>query len=290
MVDDHPRAHPQSGFNDASIVWHAPAEGGVARYLMLFGDEIPFSVGPVRSARPYFLAWASEWTAIYAHVGGSPQAKALLREGGAGDLVWDVDEYDYAPTYIWRIASRVAPHNAYTDGASLREVGRMLGARDASPDVPPAPVWRFEPAVAPAERSTGARLVVPYRYNTIRYAYDEGSNRWVRSVSGASPQIDLADGEAVAPTNVVVLWMPFRPLNDGQPEAGRLEADVVGEGRALVATNGRIHQATWRKAAFDAPTELLDRAGRPIALTQGQTFVQVVPTGTDVSTRQGTAP
>ena len=152
-----------------------------------------------------------------------------------------------------------------------------------------APV-RFEPGVPLEQRATGARLTVPYRYNTIRYAYEEATNRWVRSVTGESPQRDVADGEIVAPTNVVVMWVPFRPLDDGQPEAGRLEADIEGQGRALVATNGRIYQATWRKTAFNAPTHLLDRNGRPIALSQGQTFVQVVPDGTDVSTRQGTAP
>jgi hypothetical protein len=290
MVDDHPRARPQSGFNDASVVWHAPAEGGVPRYLLLFGEAIPVSVGPVRSARPYFLAWAAEWAAVYAHVGGSPQARQLLRDGGEGQLVWDVDEFVYGPTYLWRISQRSAPHNVYTDGASLREVAGLRGAVDGSPDTPPAPVWRFEPDAPLEERAVGARLTVPYQYNTVGYVYDLATNRWLRSVTGESPQHDVADGEVVAPANVVVIWVPFRPLADGHPEKGRLEADIEGEGRAMVATNGVILQATWRKAAFDAPTELLDRQGRPIALTQGQTFVQVVPTGTDVATRQGREP
>lgn len=79
MIDDHPAARPQSGFNDASVVWQAPAEGGIPRYMMWFQDSVPPAVGPVRSARLYFVAWASEWDAVYAHVGGSPQAMKLLR-------------------------------------------------------------------------------------------------------------------------------------------------------------------------------------------------------------------
>ena len=60
MIDDHPDARPQSGFNAASVVWHAPAEGGIPRYMLLFQDKVPATVGPVRSARQYYIAWAAE--------------------------------------------------------------------------------------------------------------------------------------------------------------------------------------------------------------------------------------
>jgi hypothetical protein len=283
MVDDHPRARPQSGFNAASVVWHAPAEGGVPRYMMLFQEEIPLSVGPVRSARLYFIAWAAEWRSILAHVGGSPQARQILRESGRGQLVYDVDEMEWGPSHLWRIPERSPPHNVYTDGAHLREVGGLLRAQDT----PQTGVWRFEADAPPAERPAGARIRVPYLYNTVDYAYDHASNRWIRSVNGASPQRDAADGKSVAPANVVVLYVPFRPLDDGHPEKGRLEADVVGTGRALIATNGAAVEGTWRKETFDGPTRLLDAAGRSASLTVGQTFVQVVPTGTDVSVVAG---
>ena len=83
MIDDHPDARPQSGFNDASVVWQAPAEGGIPRYMMVFQDRVPPSVGPVRSARQYYLAWAAEWDAVYAHVGGSPAGPADVARTGS---------------------------------------------------------------------------------------------------------------------------------------------------------------------------------------------------------------
>jgi hypothetical protein len=278
MVDDHPRARPQSGLNSAAVVWHAPAEGGVPRYLMLFQDRLPYPVGPVRSARLYFIAWASEWRSAFARVGGSPQARRILAESGDGELVYDIDEYVWGPAYLWRIGERSAPHNVYTDGEHLREVAARLGAVDAGV----TGVWRFEPDPPLARRPAGATIRVPYQYNTVDYAYDRASNRWIRSVTGASPQIDAADGEPVAPSNVVVMYVPFRPLDDGHPEKGRLEADVIGSGPALIGTDGLTIEGTWQKDAFDAPTRFRDTAGRDVTLTTGQTFVQVVPTGTKV--------
>jgi hypothetical protein len=285
MIDDHSGARPQSGFNAASIVWHAPAEGGIPRYMLLFQDRVPGSVGPVRSARQYYIAWAAEWQAMYVHVGGSPQALSTLRNDGQGELVYDADEFRWGGRYLWRTTDRFAPHNVYSDGDRLYQLARRLGAEEA----PGAAAWTFAAEVPMARRPVGGRIVVPYRANEIIYRYDRRTNRYVRSVTGASPQVDRADGKVVAPKNVVVLFMNFSPLNDGHPEKKRLEADYVGSGRALIATNGRTIQGTWRKAAIDEPTLLFDAAGRPVTLSIGQTFVQVVETGTKVTASDGKA-
>lgn len=283
MVDDLRSARPQSGFAAASIVWQAPAEGGIPRYMLVFGEGDPTAVGPVRSARHYFIAWAGEWRAVYVHVGGSPQALDLLRRGGRGQLVYNADEFRYGGRYLWRIDERPAPHNVYTDGEHLRALAKVVGAKDE----PLEPIWRFEPDAPIADRPVGGSIEVPYPANTIRYRYDRLTNTYRRSVTGEKEQIDAASGEIVAPKNVVVLFLRFAPLEDGSNKH-RLEAQVTGSGVAYVATNGKVTKGTWRKRRLDAPTELLDRAGRPIPLTVGQTFVQVVPTGTPVRFVEGT--
>lgn len=283
MVDDHPRARPQAGFNAAAVVWHAPAESGIPRYMLVFQDEIPGLIGPVRSARQYFIAWAAEWQPLFAHVGGSPGAMQTLRDSGQGELVYDADEMRWAGTYLWRTTDRERPHNTYTDGPRLRELAGVLGAGDAPVRVP----WQFGADVPPESRPRGGSIYVPYPENFVDYRYDPTTDRYLRSVEGASPQVDVADGRPVAPTNVVVLSVPFRPLDDGQPEKGRLEADVVGSGSALIASHGRTVEGTWRKTGIAAPLELLDADGVPATLGVGQTFVQVVPTGTAVRVVDG---
>lgn len=273
MVDDHVAARPQSGFNAASIVWQAPAEGGVPRYMMIFQDQIPAGVGPIRSAREYYIEWAAEWNAMYVHHGGSPQALGTLSRKGHGQWVWNADGFRWEGKYLWRTKERRAPHNLYTDGEHLRQLAERLGAADG----PLEPAWQFGPERAASKRPIGATVTVVYPYETITYRYDAATNRYVRYINKSkSPQVDGADGAIVAPTNVVILRMHFGPLNDGHPEKYRLEATNVGSGEALIATNGVTVKGTWRKASESAPTLLFGPDGKPITLAAGQTFVQVV--------------
>jgi hypothetical protein len=272
MVDDHRDARPQSGFNAASVVWQAPAEGGIPRYMLIFQETLPAAVGPVRSARQYYIDWASEWNAVYVHVGGSPEALATLRSAGRGQLVWNADEFRYGGTYLPRIAERRAPHNVYSDAELLRKLVEAVGASDG----PIAPAWTFR-AAAQATRPVGTALTVTYPYETITYRYDAPSNTYRRYIDGAlEPQVDAADGRVVAPANVVILRMRFGPLNDGHPEKYRLEAGNVGSGEAIISTNGRIVEGSWSKDSVSGPTLLFGPDGAPVTLTAGQTFVQVI--------------
>lgn len=275
MIDDHPDARPQSGFNAASVVWHAPAEGGVPRYMLIFQDRLPTALGPVRSARQYYIEWAAEWNAMYVHAGGSPQAIDTLIARGDGEWVWNADEFRWGGRYLWRAEDRFAPHNVYTDGEHLRQLLARLGARDG----PIGPAWSFKPGRAPEQRPIGGQIRVHYKYNTVTYRYDAKTNRYIRSVDDGTdkPQVDRADGKVVAPRNVVILRMRFGPLNDGHPNKQRLEAQNIGKGEAWVATNGITVKAQWRKASATAPTRLFGLDGKPLVLTAGQTFIQVLP-------------
>jgi Protein of unknown function (DUF3048) N-terminal domain/Protein of unknown function (DUF3048) C-terminal domain len=286
MIDDHPRARPQSGLNAASVVWHAPAEGGVPRYMLIFQDTPPPAVGPVRSARQYFVEWAAEWRAMYVHSGGSPQALATLRRQGQGQWVYNADEFRWGGIYLWRIRERFAPHNVYSDDEHLRKLAGRLGADDT----PIAAAWNFQPDAPLSQRPRGGSIVTAYDYNRIGYTYDRRTNTYPRSVTGAAPQIDAADGKRVAPKNVVIMLVRFGRLNDGHPEKGRQEAANVGEGVAWIATNGRTIKGTWRKESVTAPTLFFGPDGKPVTLTIGQTFIQVMRTGTKVTIRNGSGP
>jgi hypothetical protein len=284
MVDDLSPARPQSGFNAASIVWQAPAEGGIPRYMMVFQENIPTDVGPVRSSRYYYIAWAAELDALYAHAGGSPQALATLRNQGSGQLVYNADEFRWGgsfrrsplPFNIYG-QQRVGPHNLYTTGKQLRGIAATVGAKDGPISWP----WTFAPDAPLADRPNGGRIQVTYsNVNAIRFDYDRFSNTYLRSVTGEKKQIDGATGKRVAPKNVVVMVVKFGPLNDGSKKH-RLEGDVIGSGHAWISTNGVTIQGTWKKTSLKSPTRFFDKAGNPVVLTVGQTFVQVMKT-TDV--------
>jgi hypothetical protein len=289
MIDDAPRARPQSGFNAASVVWQAPAEGGTPRYMMIFQDQMPKDVGPVRSARYYFITWAAEWNAVYGHVGGSPQAQATLRAKGNGQLVYNADQFRWGGTYYRRIRTRSAPHNVYSDAKSLRIMATKVGAKNTPLDEPLKPVWRFRADVPLAERPSGGIIRVTYPQNKIEYRYNRATNTYLRGVTGQKKQIDPADGKQVAPKNVVIMMVSFGPLNDGSNKH-RLEARNVGTGKAWIATNGRTIVGTWKKTSLAGPTRFYDKNGKAVTLTAGQTFIQVMPLGSQVSIKDGPLP
>jgi hypothetical protein len=286
MIDDLWAARPQSGLSEASVVWHAPAEGGIPRYMAIFAEGDPKSVGPIRSARMYYIAWAAEWNSVYVHAGGSPQAMAYLATRKArGDVVYDANVFRYGSSYAWRISSRRAPHNLYSSGPRLRALGARVGAKRISRE----PVWRFAPDADISLRPEGSKITVPYPYNKVRYTYHRESNTYRRSVSVEGRQIDVATDRRIAPKNVIVMFMRFGPLNGGDNK-GRLEADYIGSGVAYVSTNGKTIKGTWVKKSMKGPTRFFDRKGDPVTLTVGQTFVQVVRTGTDVTFVNGKVP
>ncbi|MBI5221693.1 MAG: DUF3048 domain-containing protein [Candidatus Magasanikbacteria bacterium] len=118
MIDNHPDARPQSGLVAAKIVYEAPAEGGITRYFAIF-DSIQSveKVGPVRSARPYFVDWLEEYSGLYMHCGGAPEALAKIKS----EKVFDADEFFNGP-YYWRDESRIAPHNLFTKSEQIKKI------------------------------------------------------------------------------------------------------------------------------------------------------------------------
>lgn len=296
MIDDQFYARPQSGFNSAAVVWHAPAEGGIPRYMLIFQDEIAPAIGPVRSSRLYYIQWAAEWNALYVHAGGSPQAIAKLNAVGHGEWVWNADQFRWGTQatscegiescFLWRTTERFPPHDVYTDGRHLRRLAKRVGAEDGPMDA----AWTFGPDKAPELRPDGGRIRVNFPDVTITYRYDADTNSYRRFVGLASdPQVDPADGQVVAPKNVVILRMEFGPLHDSQSH-GRLEAHNIGRGQAWISTGGVTIKGEWRKKSATAPTRLFGPDGEPITLTAGQTFVEVIDTVYSYSIKDGRAP
>ena len=281
MVDDLSPARPQSGFSAASVVWQAPAEGGIPRYMMVFQENTPGDVGPVRSARYYYIAWAAELRAVYAHAGGSPQALATLRNQGHGQLVYNADEFRWGGSFR-RIPTRFSPHNLYTTGKQLRALVSATGATDGQIKWP----WRFADDAPFASRPVGGKIQVKYLANVVRFDYDRRTNTYQRSVSVEGKQFDASTKQRVAPKNVIVMLMRFGALDDGSHKH-RLEAQVVGSGTAWISTNGVTVKGTWKKTALKAATQFFDRAGKPVTLTVGQTFIEVMKTTDPVSFTAG---
>jgi hypothetical protein len=278
-IDDNRVARPQSGFNGAAIVYQAPADGGETRYVFVYGPADSSDIGPVRSGRIYLAEWASEVRAAFGHYGGDRKTRRWLT-ANHGRVIWSIDGIVLGrPTYH-RIASRRAPHNAYTSTAALRKTAIARGADDAFAD--DAYRRRFVDEAPLDARGTGRSIRVPYRTGIVTYAYDRASNLYLRAIDGKA-QVDPADGKRVTTRNVVVLFMAFRIDTKIEPGHARPVVESIGTGKAWVYREGRVVLGTWRKDSATSPTILYDADGRELPLVRGRTFYQVVPLGTKVS-------
>jgi hypothetical protein len=278
LLDDNRVARPQSGFNRASIVYQAPADGGETRYMLVFQENDAPQIGPVRSARYYFLDWATEIRAAIGHYGGERRSRAHLTAFD-GVRFTDIDALGSGAKAYHRVASRTAPHNGYTSTTALWAMAAKLGG----PAIAPVDTYR-RPFVAPmaiAGLPASQRIGLRYQTGAVEYRFDRATDVYRRLLDG-KPQIDPADKAPVTTRNVVVLFMPFHTDTKVEPGHSRPIVDAIGTGRALIFREGRAVEGTWSKTDQMAPTRLLDAAGNEIPLVTGRTFFQVVKVGTTV--------
>lgn len=263
MIENSSEARPQSGLKDAGIVFEAIAESGVTRFLALFQESAPGSVGPVRSARPYYLDWTMAFDANYAHVGGSPDALQRIKDIGVRDL----DQFFNSAAY-WRIPQRFAPHNMYTGLDKLNERAAQKGY-GASTFTPLARKDKEQPAKTPTARSIDFAISGAF-YNS-HYDYDAASNSYKR-VMGGKPHTDNETGAQLASKVVVALAMPYGVMEDGYHST----YETVGSGSMLVFQDGTVTPGTWSKADPKAQFEFKDAANAVIKLNPGQTWFTVL--------------
>jgi hypothetical protein len=291
MIDDHWGARPQSGLSMANIVYQGPAEGGIPRYMAIFQTQAPPAIGPIRSARYYFVAWAEEYQAAYVHMWGAPNAMNRLATDN-GKYIWNIDGLHWGGQsgYMWRTAFRVSPHNLYTNYARLETLTQKLGGK--APLTTSQFIFADPPPVS--ARPTGGTIVVPYTFNNVSYTYDPVTNTYPRTVSQEGPQFDAATGLRIAPSNVILLNMltGLAQSTAASAHKHRLEVVYIGHGSATVFNNGQVIPAIWTKKGEHSPTIITYASGpdkgKQIPMVRGQIFVQVVPSGVTASWKPGT--
>src|SRR3990167_951299 len=141
MIENHADARPQSGLTSADIVYEAVAEGGITRFMAIFYCNLSDTqVGPVRSARTYFLDWLSEYDALYAHVGGANTpgpADALSQIIKYG--IKDLNQFSIGFPTFWRDYQRLGhpvatEHTMYSTTQKLWEIGANRGWMEKDED------------------------------------------------------------------------------------------------------------------------------------------------------------
>ncbi|MEK7519092.1 MAG: DUF3048 domain-containing protein, partial [Patescibacteria group bacterium] len=176
MIDNAGSARPQSSLQAASIVYEALVEGGITRFMAVFDQGDVKEIGPVRSARQYFLEWLAEYEAAYAHAGGSPEALTNIRR----ERIHDINGIGSASNAFFRDSTRPAPHNLYTSGMKMFITTRANKLKYSDITLTP---WTFGTTLAAGVAAKNVTFYFTGRTKSteMSYTYDAAKQQWLRS-------------------------------------------------------------------------------------------------------------
>ena len=280
MVDDNAVARPQSGISSASIVYQAYADGGEDRYMFVFQEGTATDIGPVRSARPYYVSWVDEYKALYGHFGGDANSLRVVIPANAKNI-YNMDDLNGGACPYHRIDTRAAPHNAYTNTAALISCAAQKGYPATFQKLP---TRTFKDDMPIAQRPASQTVSITYRTGIVGYQFDPASDSYLRLIGGA-PEVDPANGNNVYARTVVIMYQVYGNDPNALDEASRPYVFNVGSGKATIFMEGQAITATWKKTSTTALTRFYDSSGHEIPFVRGEIFMQSIPTGTAVSVK-----
>ncbi|MDR7078367.1 hypothetical protein J2Y03_003419 [Neobacillus niacini] len=267
IVNNHPKARPQSGLHKADIVYEILAEGDVTRFLAVFQSEKPENIGPVRSARDYYIGVAKGLNALFIAHGYSAEAQEMLERG----FVDNINGMVYDGTLFKRSSDRQAPHNSYiTYENILKGVKEKKYSMDQSP---PKLKFLSEDESESVTGDEAKSVMVSYSgsgvFNSI-YEYDESVGKYTRYSDG-DQTIDLETKKPILLDNLFIIETTHQVID----EAAHKEIDLESGGSGYLLQKGKVMEVDWKNDnGLIVPT----RNGEVVPLVQGKTWVNVVPT------------
>ncbi len=263
IIENSTDARPQSGLKQGEVIYEAIAEGGITRFLVIYQQNKPSLIGPVRSVRPYYIDWYAPWDASMVHVGGSSKALKEIRNGSHRDL----DQFFNADTY-WRATDRYAPHNVYTNAKRIDALNKKKGYKTSDPKG----FLREDEKKAAKITARSVKVHISNAAYDSSYSYDTKKNYYIRS-QGGEKHVDREKGVM---TPKVVIVMDVKETTKFE-DTYRQVVTTTGSGKATIFQNGEAIKATWKKASKKAQITFLDGDGEVIPLARGQTWITAIP-------------
>ncbi len=266
-INNHPTARPQSGLASADIIYEMLAEGDVTRLLAVYQSDLPENIGPVRSARSYFVDMAKGFGAFYVAHGYSPEAKSML----SNNVVDNINGMNYDGTLFKRSNDRVAPHNSYITSENILKGAEKVGASmNYSEKVHQAFYEADERGKIGVETSQVDISYGNSNYFHNTYVYDHQTNRYGRQSAGVETK-DMLTGEALSFANVLFFEMNHQTIDN----VGRQDIDLTSGGNAYVFQNGYLREVKW--ANIDGLPMAVEESGDLVKLVPGKSWIHFVP-------------
>ena len=319
MIENHLDSRPQSGLSRADVVYEAVAEGGITRFLGLFycgAAAENVAVGPIRSARVYFIDWISEYgeEPLYVHFGGAnnictnKEDPACLANGTKRKGV--VDKRVMAIEKLIDMGWRHSKGNALDGGANagapaiVRDQYRLsetpsawehsaVGSTDLLFDLgiergfggnwdKGFEQWTFsedQPVINSAAKSIKFEFWPNSADYNVEWKYDERTNSYQRDNGGKAHTDWEYDKPQLTAKNVVVMFVPEEGPVD---EEKHIYYETMGAGDMILFQNGDVVKGTWEKSSQYARTKFYNEDGQEISFVRGTIWLEAVPEGNTI--------
>jgi len=310
MIENHEEARPQSGLSNADVIYETVAEGGITRFMGVYycnAQAYEVMLWPIRSARSYYLDWASEYgnNPLYTHVGGAncnhgcpgstSKADALgqiEKYGWGGAMGNDLSQYSIGYPTFWRDYERLGhtvatEHTMYSTTERLWAVAakrdwNYTDSDDVAWDEDFVP-WKFADE-SKIEQGTTNKVNYNFWANSpagdysVSWDYEPTSKLYKRLQSG-QPHIDLNTNEQLTAKNLVVMYSVESNANDGYPNNAHLVYGLIGKGKAVLFQDGNAEKLTWEKKTRTARTIYYGEDGKEIQFLPGTVWISNIPVG-----------
>lgn len=266
MINNHPEARPQSGLHKADIVYEVLAEGDITRFLAIFQSEKVERIGPVRSARDYYIELAKGYDALFIAHGFSPKAKEMLNSG----YIDNINGMYYDGSLFKRSTDRKAPHNSYITMENI-----LKGAKEKNYEMKKTTyplVFLKEDEIEELSGKEVLKVIVSYRSNKqfeVQYEYDPTTEKYTRFSHGEKT-IDLDTGEPVQLDNILILETEHEVIDN----KGRRRVDLTSGGKAYLLQKGLVQEVDWENRQGRIVPFL---NGKEVGFVPGKTWINIVP-------------
>ncbi len=302
-------ARPQSGLNEAGVIFEAIAEAGITRFAAIYQNPSAAVIGPIRSLRMYYLEWDTPFDCTIVHAGGADDALRAISSGGYRDLTENYT-YMYRGTYGSRLWN-----NLFTTASDLKQFNADRGYSSSEVDgfarLTPEESERSRidnlvqekleittPTTKDTSRMEAEVSEISLRFGNmanfnVDYEYNLLSNKYLRSYSsgvlhdiyecstedlGERNPEDVCTLTELSPSVVIAMVVSERKASDNYHE----DITTIGSGNAYIFQNGTVIKGTWNKASRADQIKFLDEDDQEIKLAPGQTFISAIPTYGDI--------
>jgi hypothetical protein len=262
-MPNNPQAMPQTGLNEADIVFEEIINDRITRFASVFHSQGSDPVGPIRSGRAQDVDLLSNLKSpLFAWSGGNAGVTRLVNSSSLVSLSY---VGGYGNSYYRRDGRGGSPHNLFSDTETL-------WSHTPEEFEVPSPIFPYLRPGETAEGDDASIVEVTMDSIDVRWEYDADSGRYLRWQDGEEHMSELT-GQVWA-DNVVVMFMDYV---SGVVDSRSPEAQSVGSGPLLVFNDGIVRSGTWSRADNTSPfTFSTDEAGTDlIRLTPGRTWVEL---------------